>query len=609
MVSLTAGKCLDYYGSMPPTLRIWRLALTSAIVLGTLPAWSQAPLLPLEQFPPLELEPVVQPTADEMTAALNAELFYELLVGEMSAAQGDHTNAVALLLEAARTSHSQQLYQRAADLALQSRSGQRAMVVANQWLQNFPESRDANRYTLHTLLALNRVSETQPHLTREVALVPKPAKPATYLAIAQLYSRVSDKALAATVVEQALQADMADTELAPAAWATVGHLRVMAGQKDLARQALQHAYEQGPNNGATALLALELMEAGAQDVEYMVRHYVQHDPAAAIHMAYVRVLLGLQRDSDAQTQLNAILQTYPEMPDAWFSQATLQAQRAEWEAALQSLEHFFPLAQQIQFPAARDLALNQAYLLSARIAMQRKRYPQVIEWVDRIAQGETLLDAQALKALALARQGKLAHGRALIRAVPARTGEQEFLKRRAEVHLLRDADAPQEAYLLQRTLYEQAPEDTNLAYDTAILAERAGKLDAMETILRRIIKQDPGFYHAYNALGYSFADRGIHLPEARRLIETALSHVPGDPFITDSLAWVEFRLGNHTAALALLEKAYALRDDVEIGTHLGEVLWSMGEKNRARTIWRAAFERDSENETLRKTLERFQIKF
>ncbi|MBQ0131051.1 MAG: hypothetical protein KBT18_02420, partial [Comamonas sp.] len=264
-----------------------------------------------------------QPAAAEVAAALNAELFYELLVGEMSAAQGDHTNAVALLLEAARASQSQQLYRRAADVALESRSGQRAMAVANEWLQNFPASRDANRYTLHTLLALNRVSESQKHLTREIASVAKPLKPATYLAVAQLYSRVSDKALAAAVVEQALQADMADADLAPAAWATVGHLRMAARQKELALQALQHAHAQGPRNGATALLALELMEAGVPDIEPLLQDYMQHAPAPTIHMAYVRVLMGLQRDSDAQTQLSALVQKHPDMPEAWLTQASL----------------------------------------------------------------------------------------------------------------------------------------------------------------------------------------------------------------------------------------------------------------------------------------------
>ena len=218
------------------------------------------------------------------------------------------------------------------------------------------------------------------------------------------------------------------------------------------------------------------------------------------------------------------------------------------------------------------------------------------------------MNVQSLKAQALAKLGKLAQGRALIRAVQADSEEQEMQKRQAEVILLRDNDAPQEAYLLQLTLYEQFPDDANIAYETAILAERAGKIDAMEKILRDIIQKHPDHHHAFNALGYSYAERNIRLPEAKELIETALQQAPNDPFILDSLAWVEFRMGNKDSALTLLEKAYALRNDVEIAAHLGEVLWSTGNQERARSVWRKALTQDADNETLRATLERLQVK-
>lgn len=590
---------MDYYGSMVLTLRTWHLALIPALVLGTVPAHAQGKSSPAPQPD--------QPSASDLAAALDAELFYELLVGEMSASQGDATNAIALFMDAARQTQSAQLYQRAAELALQSRSGQRALIVANEWYKAFPQSRDANRYMLQILLMLNRVSESQEYLAREVAWTPAASKPATYLAIAQLYSRASDKAMAASVVEQALQPDVKDPALGSAAWATIGHLRLVAGQKDLALQALEQAYDLGPRNGATALLALELLETGSLSVEPMVQDYMQHQPAPTIQMAYVRVLMEQQRLEDAQKQLTPLLKAQPDMTDAWMAQASLHAQRAAWPQAQQALQRLESLLLQIPNEAPRTHALTQAYVLGGRISLQQKDYPQALAWLDKVPEEAQTLTVQGLKAQALAKQGKLAQGRALIRAVPANGDEQEMQKRRAEVTLLRDNGAPQEAYLLQRTLYEQSPRNADIAYETAILAERAGKLEVMEKILLDLIAQHPDHYHAYNALGYSWADRGIRLPEARKLIETALSHAPEDPFITDSLAWLEFRAGNHAQALALLEKAYAVRDDVEIAAHLGEVLWTLGQHNRARTIWRQAQRRDADNETLRATLERLQV--
>lgn len=286
--------------------------------------------------------------------------------------------------------------------------------------------------------------------------------------------------------------------------------------------------------------------------------------------------------------------------------ANVYAQQSEWKKAQQAVQRVESLVQTMPEAAQRDYALTQTYLLGGRIALQQKDYELALTWLDKIPESDATLSTQSLKALALAKLGKLAQGRALIRAFPAEDKEQIMKKRLAEVALLRESDAPQEAYLLQNTLYEQFPEDANIAYETALLAERAGKLEAMEKILRKIIAEHPNHHHAFNALGYSYADRGIHLPEAKKLIETALQQAPNDPFILDSLAWAEFRMGNSRQALVLLQQAYEQRKDVEIAAHLGEVLWSSGQKDQALAIWRQALQLDPDNETLRATLERLQ---
>lgn len=596
---------MDYYGLMLPTLRIWHLALTSAFALGPVSAQPQpAPALAPSAAPTDNARPL---TEQDLHSALNAELFFELLVGEMSASQGDWTNATALLMSAARETQNEDLFRRAAELAMQSRSGPRALSVAKEWTGSFPESREANRFALQTLVMLNRVSETQDYLSQEVRTTPVASKASVYLAIAQLYSRVSDKALAAAVVEQALQPDLEDRELGPHAWSTIGHMRLLAQQSELALQAAQHAYTLNPSSSATALLALELMESEVLGTEHMVQDYLQQQPTAIVRSAYARVLMGMGRYRDAEAQAQQLILQEPDNADAWLIQAQLQAHTKDWTAALQSLRQFESLAQYDPETSARSQLQTQAALLGARIALQSKAPEQALQWLAKAPESADPLEVQSLKALAFARMGKLAHGRALIRALPARTPEQELLKRRAEVNLLRDAGAPQEAYLLQLTLHEQDPDDADLAYDTALLAERAGKLHVMERMLRKIIKQHPDHYHSHNALGYSFADRGIHLQEARTLIETALSHAPDDPFITDSLGWLEFKQGNAQKALAILEKAYGLRDDVEIAAHLGEVLWSLGEQQRAQEIFKAALQKDASNEALQSTLERLNI--
>ncbi|MFP5406323.1 MAG: tetratricopeptide repeat protein, partial [Gammaproteobacteria bacterium] len=113
--------------------------------------------------------------------------------------------------------------------------------------------------------------------------------------------------------------------------------------------------------------------------------------------------------------------------------------------------------------------------------------------------------------------------------------------------------------------------------------------------------------HAYNALGYTFADRDIRLDEAQKLIEKALELRPGDPQILDSMGWVLYRRGDLPGALAILRKAYALSPEVEIAAHLGEVLWKTGGLEEARRVWREARERDPSNQALQDTLARLHV--
>ena len=140
-----------------------------------------------------------------------------------------------------------------------------------------------------------------------------------------------------------------------------------------------------------------------------------------------------------------------------------------------------------------------------------------------------------------------------------------------------------------------------------MLAEKMDNLPEMERLLRQVIAAKPDYHHAYNALGYSLAERNVRLPEAKELIQKALTFAPGDPFISDSLAWVEFRMGNKAEALRILDTAYKARPDAEIAAHLGEVLWSLGQRDRAQAIWREGLLLNSENDTLQETLKRLRV--
>ena len=177
-----------------------------------------------------------------------------------------------------------------------------------------------------------------------------------------------------------------------------------------------------------------------------------------------------------------------------------------------------------------------------------------------------------------------------------------------EGQILRDANMDREAYELLRGAVARYPTEMDVLYDYALAAERAGHFEVMEKSLRTVIDKAPASHHAFNALGYSFAERGIRLREARELIAKALAMAPEDPFIMDSMGWVEYRLGKKAEAERHLRGAYSRRKDPEIGVHLAEVLWTTGKRDEARKLLREVRSADRANATLRRTLARLKIK-
>ena len=201
----------------------------------------------------------------------------------------------------------------------------------------------------------------------------------------------------------------------------------------------------------------------------------------------------------------------------------------------------------------------------------------------------------------------MTQARALLRSHPERRPDDARLKLVAEAQLLRDFKEWQEAYLVYKQAVSLFPDQTDLLYDQAMMAEKANNLPEMEALLRQLMAARPDFHHAYNALGYSLADRNVRLTEAKALIEKAVELAPGDAYIQDSLGWVEFRMGNASRALSILQAAYGKRPDAEIAAHLGEVHWAMGQREQALKIWREGLLLASDNETLLNTLKRLQV--
>lgn len=607
MDAATQRQGFNYHGPMKKKL-IWTFS----------GLWLAAPLL-LAQTKAPEQAPGPDPQASEAAvaptiSALDSALFYQLLVGEITAREGDPGAGYALILDAARKTNDAQLYQRATEIALQSRSGDAALQAAQAWKQAQPTSRDANRYVLQILIALNRIGDTVGPLKTGIELASSADRSLAISAIPRAYARATDKKLASAVVEQALASYLSNPATAGSAWTTVGGMRLAAGDPSGALEAAKKAQAADVRYEGPALLALELMDPKRPNAEVLIRNYLTDNAKALpeIRMGYARGLLDAQRYAEASTQLQVVIRDKPGFAPAWLVLGSLQLQDNQLAQAQSSLERYVELAKQQPQPQPAgeesNRGLTQAYLQLAQIAEKRKDFAAAEAWLAKISNSEGMMLAQTRRASILASQGKLAEGRQLIRSLPERQPGDARLKVMAEVNLLRDLKHYRMAYDLLGEATAKFPDDADLTYDQAMMAEKIGQLPAMERLLRRVIQIKPDYYSAYNALGYSFADRNVHLPEARQLILKALEYAPGDPFIRDSLGWVEFRMGNHAEAAKIFADAYKTRPDAEIAAHYGEVLWSMGQRDKALLIWREGQLLNPENETLLETLKRLRVK-
>lgn len=538
-------------------------------------------------------------------------LFYQLLLGELNVRGGDPGAGYSLILDAARRQKDPTLYRRAVEVALQARSGESALAAARSWSQALPGDNEADRFVLQILLALNRVGETGPVLRELLQSTPAASRDDAINAIPQAFARASDKSQALAAVKDGLAPFMNQPAHGASAWTTLGRMELLNDRPAAAVDAARRGHAIDPASPYPALLAVELLERGESEAEPVIRQQIDaarsngpRDLGVAI--SYARALLDLQRLRDARVQLERLTTRAADQPEPWLLLGSLQLQDRAYDAANLSLQTYIGLVRDAPDERTRR-GLTQAYLLMAEIAEKQQDFVAANAWVDRIDNPQDMIAAQQRRASVLARQGRLAEARQLLRSQPERRPDDARLKLLAEAQLLRDFKAWREAYDVYTEAAQRFPDEPDLLYDQALMAERAGLPAEMERLLRQLIQARPEHHHAYNALGYALADRNERLPEAKQLIEKAISLAPNDPYIQDSLGWVEFRLGNTERALTILRGAYGKRPDAEIAAHLGEVLWVKGQREEALRIWREGLLLANDNETLQQTLRRLDV--
>ncbi|MBI3284878.1 MAG: tetratricopeptide repeat protein [Burkholderiales bacterium] len=534
---------------------------------------------------------------------LSDELLYKILTAEIAYQRGNWQAAYITLLSAAQQTRDPRLAKRAAEMALAAKQAGEALAATRLWRELAPNSNEATQYYLGFMVMSNNLAEIQHIYAEKLAHADARQYGVLMLQAQRLLARARDKNAAFDTLEEILS---------PYKNSPDAHLALAQGaySKGDSKRSIAEAQAVLAARPDSQLAILTIAQASRQpDAAKSLADFLQKNPAARdVRLAYASILIDLKQLDKAGQEFETLLRDKPDDIGAMYTLGVLAMEKH----LPQQAERYFTLyLKTLEAKPGEDHDPTSTLINLSRLAIERKDYPAAQAWLSRVdsydGRNPAWFNVQMRRANLLAREGKLDEARAFLKGVKTSSENEQVQVAQTEAQLLRDGGQAQEAGKVLQAALQSQPDNPDLLYDYAMLAESQQNIAEMEQALRRVIELAPNSQHAYNALGYSLADRNIRLEEALTLIEKALQLAPEDPFILDSLGWVKFRLSKLEEAEQALRQAYQMRQDAEIAVHLGEVLWARGQKDNARKFWREALAKDPENPMLKSTLQRLKV--
>jgi tetratricopeptide (TPR) repeat protein len=524
---------------------------------------------------------------------LTPDILYQMLLAEIASQRGETDLAIKAYTELANQTRDPRVARRAAEMALFARRNEAALESARLWVELDPESPQARQMLAGVLVGTDRLDEIEPHIAK--LLSQEGARLGDGLQrLNRLFSRHQDKRTVWALVDKLTQPYLT----VPEARFARAQAAQAAGDLPKALEEVSVAQSLRPGWEQVALFKAQVLQAesSAKALESLQRFLSDYPRARDVRLHYARGLAGEKKYAEARSEFQRLLKDFPDNPDVILAVAVLSMQLNDQAMAESNFKRLLDLNQ-------GDPNLARVYL--GQIAEDRKDMDMALEWYAAVDGGDQFLSAQIRYANVLGRQGKVDEARRHLQDLASKNSRDRMQLLLAEAQVLRDAGRTREAFELLDQQLSGQPEQPELLYETALLAEKLGRVEVLEANLRKLIAIKPDHAHAYNALGYSYADRNERLDEAQQLIAKALQLAPEDPFIIDSMGWVLYRKGDLHGALDQLQRAFGIRKDPEIAAHLGEVLWMLGRKAEASKTWRDASAANPGNEVLVEVMKKF----
>lgn len=548
-----------------------------------------------------------------------------ILAAEFSLQSGDVAAAANTYYEVAKRSRDAKVAERAVDLLLRARRLDEAKEIAALWQD--ADGGSVRPHQVALALALTSADEFRAMgAVTAIVTLPDEVRAAAIIDVARQLALYRDRDFAvklASVFTQQLPT-LPESHYALAVASTgnenkrVGEALLAIDQALklkpnwpqavavksrllLARGPVATGVESSPGAAAVTLLENAIAANSATNLEKGAPAEnltaTVKDDSRELRGVLARTQFDLEKYAEARKLFLALAEDGLEDAEEMRLAATLAAfQGKDWDAA--EREFTESLAADRGDPAA------VLYYL-ARISEARLRWGEAVERFTQVPRGDRYWEAQLRIAGALAQDKRMLQAISHLRVQKPSNALERLSLAQTESTLWREAGEHVKAFeALDAALLVDA-DNADLLYDSAMLAERIDRMEEAEKRLRRVIVMQPTRAHAFNALGYSLADRNTNLDEARLLIEKAHGIAPDDPAILDSMGWIAFRQGRMSEAEGYLKRALEKFQDGEIAAHLGEVLWAQGRQDEAKSVWDTQLKAQPDSDILKKTVARF----
>ena len=513
------------------------------------------------------------------------------IAGEFALQAGQLPDAAGQYLQAARSANDPVLAERATRIALLANEDRLARQAYDLWQVLAPQQ-SASRQAVSATLLL-RAGVRRP-ARRELQALLRGGDDGWKHVLSALIGAVGKQPkLVVAVLEDLVDDGAIPNQLDP--WLGFGGLAQRLDRPALVERIVSQVVVRFPGEPRVALLRAQLLrEAGKLDE---ARPLLAGLEDAARLSTSLRWSLAGEYDALGDAAKAAEVLSRGPQDEISYSQRAALLDKAKDKVALAALY------EELKGGATRPDPMRR--LLLGQLAELLERYEEALAWYANVPGEQAQAIARLRSANVLYAMQRKQEAFDLLRAMQSQAALDEDAQRNAyllEAELrLKDKDAAGEQDVYARGLAAFA-DDQALLYSRALMWERRDDIAKAEADFRRILVSAPDDVNALNALGYTLADRTTRYKEALELIDRARVAEPGNAAIIDSYGWVLFRLGRYSEALGHLRRAFALQRDAEIASHLGQVLWVMGQKEEARRHFEEARKMDPDNRSLQRAL-------